>query len=425
MTRWQNWTGEQTCQPRQFLHPSSEDELASMVKSATSLRVVGASHSFSALVPTDDTLISLDQMSGVIETDPETHQATCWAGTPLKELGRLLWDAGLSLSVQGDVDHQTLGGAIGTGTHGTGRAFGCMSAAVVGFRLLKADGSFVDCDADTNADIFHAGRVSLGSLGVMTQIKIQCEPAFHLFQKVQCLPLQECLQRHDEIADQHRHVEFFGFANTDRVVMEVQDVSSDPVRRPSLDLDDLFLWFFSETARFTPPLSRFLQRTAMRLIPTETMVDRAFEVFPSARKVRFNEIEYAVPPENFVDCYQELVDFVRERKFTLGFPFECRWVKADDIWLSPFYKRDAVVISVHRYHKQSYREFFAAIEPILLKADGRPHWGKMHSLGAEDFSQMYPRWSDFCELRKELDPTKKFLNAHLRSVFGQRSQPEA
>ena len=357
-------------------------------------------------------------MTGVIEVDSQSHQATCWAGTSLRQLGRLLWDQGLSLSVQGDVDHQTLGGAIGTGTHGTGREFGCMSAAVIGFRLLKADGSYIDCDANQNAEVFSAGRVSLGSIGVMTQIKIQCEPAFHLLQKVQCIPLQECMHRHKEIAAQHRHFEFFGFPNTDHVVMEVQDVSTKPVRRPRLDLDDFFLRLFSETARFAAPVSRVLQRTAMLLTPTETMVDRAFEVFPSKRKVRFNEMEYAVPPENFVDCYQQLVDFVRERKITLGFPFECRWVKADDIWISPFHERDAVVISVHRYHKQLYRDFFSAVEPIFVKAGGRPHWGKLHSLGAEHLSQMYPRWTDFCELRKELDPTRKFLNEHLQSFFG-------
>jgi len=419
MTRWQNWSGEQTCEPQQFLHPSSEDELASMVPSATGVRVVGASHSFSALVPTDATLISLDRMTGLIETDSEKHQATCWAGTPLKQLGRLLWEAGLSLSVQGDVDHQTLGGAIGTGTHGTGKEFGCMSAAVVGFRLLKADGSFINCDANENTEIFQAGRVSLGSLGVMTQIKIQCEPAFHLLQEVRCVPLQECLHGHGEIADRHRHFEFFGFPNTDRVVMKVQDITTEPVRRPWLDLDDFFLRLFSESAQLSPPLSRLLQRVAMRAIPTETMVDRAFDVFPSARKVRFNEIEYAVPQEAFVECYQQLVGFVHDQKMTLGFPFECRWVKADDCWLSPFYNRDAVVISVHRYHKQPYREFFDSMESIFRKFDGRPHWGKMHSLGAERFSEMYPRWTDFCELRKALDPTNKFLNAHLRTVFGE------
>lgn len=418
MTRWQNWSGAQSCHAREFLRPTNEDELATTVSAARKLRVVGASHSFSALVPTDETLVSLDQMTGLIDIDSATNQATCWAGTPLKQLGQLLWDAGLSLSVQGDVDHQTLGGAVGTGTHGTGKAFGCMSAAVVGFRLLRADGSFIDCDATKNAEIFEAGRVSLGSLGIMTQIKIQCEPAFHLHQTVRCVPLQEYFSSHDEIAHQHRHVEFFGFLHSDRVVLEVQDVTTEPVSRTPFEFDDFFLWLFSETARWAPPMSRFLQRTMMRLTPTEKMVGRAFDVFPSARKVRFNEIEYAVPPNSSAECYQELAKYVHDRKLTLGFPFECRWVKADDIWLSPFYQRGAVVISVHRYHKQPYRDFFDAVEPIFLKYGGRPHWGKMHSLTSEQFAQMYPRWTDYCRLREELDPSNKFLNQHLEAVFG-------
>ena len=156
----------------------------------------------------------------------------------------------------------------------------------------------------------------------------------------------------------------------------------------------------------------------MRIVPPETRVDRAYRVFPSERRIRFNEVEYAVPRENFVACFDELVDLVRRRRLNIVFPFECRWVQADDIWLSPFYQRDAVAISVHRYAKQPYREFFDLTEPILWKYDGRPHWGKMHSLGSDRFAQMYPRWSDFCRLRESVDPTGKFLNAHLRRIFG-------
>ena len=419
MKRWQNWSGLQTCHPREFVSPHSEEDLAALVAAAKSVRVLGSSHSFSPLVPTNETLVCLDRLTGVIETDPTTHQATCWAGTPLKQLGHQLWEAGLSLSVQGDVDHQTLAGAIGTGTHGTGKSFPCMSAAVVGFRLLRADGSFVECNATENSDIFRAGRISLGCLGIMTQIRIQCEPAFHLTQKVECMPLAECLERHTEFSDRHRHFEFFGFPHTDRVVVETQDVTQERRRRPRFDLDDFFLWSFSETARFAPLICRLFQRAIMRAMPTEITADRAYALFPSARRIRFNEMEYALPPENFVDCYQELVKFVRERKTNLGFPFECRWVQADDIWLSPFYDRAAVVVSVHRYHKQPYRSLFNAIERIFRKHDGRPHWGKLHSLTASAFSQMYPDWKDFRQLRRTLDPTNKFLNGHLKTVFGE------
>ena len=418
ISAWNNWSGNQSCQPREFLFASTESDLAEIVAETRScLRVVGAGHSFSPLIPTNDVLISVDEMGGLIEVDPEKHQALVWAGTPLRELGRLLWDAGLSISAQGDVDHQSLGGAVGTGTHGTGRRYGCMSSAVIGFRLLLADGTVIDCDAERNREIFLAGRVSLGSIGIMTQIRLQCEPAFWLRQTVRSMRLDECLELLDSLLAEHRHFEFFGFPYCDRVLLKAQDKTEERKIRTAVDFDDQIMWTFCQTARISSTISRCLQRLAMRFLPTSTTVAPAYEIYPSQRSVRFNETEYAVPIDQFVPCYRQLIQLVRDRRLKIVFPFECRWVAADDIWLSPFYGQDRVAISVHRHFKQPFREFFDLVERVFCEHNGRPHWGKLHHLGPKQLAELYPRWKDFIELRKRLDSTEKFLNPYLRSLL--------
>ena len=418
MNQWHNWCGYQQCAPDQIAHPRDEAELATILKSSRAgIRVVGAGHSFSALVPTDSTIVSLDQMTGVIESDTATHQATCWAGTSLRDLGPSLWDRGLSLPVQGDVDPQSLGGAIGTGTHGTGRKFGSISSLVVGFRLMLADGSILDCDANNNCEVFQAGQVAMGALGIMTQVRLQCVPAFRLQHRVWPMPRQECLEQYSQLLDSHRHFEVFEFMHSNHVLAKTLDVTTSEADKASNSNDDLGVWLMCEAARLLPAAGRLLQRTALRFLPEESFSNRAYLVYPSPRDVKFNEVEYAIPADQFEDCEQELISVVRKAKMNEGFPFEYRWVQADEAWLSPFYERDSAVISVHRYGKQLHSDLFDLVEPVFWKHDGRPHWGKLHTLEHDRLQPLYPKWADFCDLRKQLDPNSQLLNDHLRNVF--------
>ncbi|MEM7314713.1 MAG: D-arabinono-1,4-lactone oxidase, partial [Planctomycetota bacterium] len=359
MESWKNWSGIQQCSPDRIAHPRDEAELGEIVAATqTGVRVVGAGHSFSALIPTDTVIVSLDQMTGIVDSDASTNQVTCWAGTPLRQLGPLLWELGLSLPVQGDVDPQTLGGAIGTGTHGTGRNHGAISTLVVGFRLLLADGSFIDCDAENNANVFNAGRVGLGTLGIMTQIRLQCEPAFHLQHKMWTIPRDEFRTRHNQLLDSHRHCEFFHFIHSDCVFAKTLEATTSSETQKPPTADDLSLRLLCEAARFWPAAGRMLQRTVLRYVPAESFSNRAYLVYPSERNLKFNEVEYAIPAKDFEACEQELLEMCRKNKINEGFPFEYRWVRADDIWLSPFYERDSAVISVHLMERHRERPFF-------------------------------------------------------------------
>ena len=376
MNQWNNWCGYQQCAPNLIAHPRDETELAEILRSSKAgVRVVGAGHSFSALVPTDSTIVSLDQMAGVIETDAATHQATCWAGTSLRDLGPILWDKGLSLPVQGDVDPQSLGGAIGTGTHGTGREFGSISSLVIGFRLMLADGSILDCDAENNSEVFQAGKVAMGALGIMTQVTLQCVPAFRLQHRVWPMRRQDCLKEYSLLLDGHRHFEVFEFMHSDHVLAKTLDVTTSEDDKASSSNDDLGVWLMCETARLLPAAGRLLQRTALRFLPEESFSNRAYLVYPSPRDVKFNEVEYSIPADRFEECEEELISVVRKAKMNEGFPFEYRWVKADDAWLSPFCERDSAVISVHRYRKQLHSELFDLVEPRILETQRSPSLG--------------------------------------------------
>jgi FAD-linked oxidoreductase len=416
---WSNWSGSQKCQPRELLRPATEDELADTIRQTPGrLRVAGAGHSFSALVPTSETLISLERIAGIRGTTDD-HRATCGAGTTIRDLGEPLYDRGLGLANQGDVDAQTLAGAFSTGTHGTGPEFGCLATDVVAFRLVTARGAVVSCDTNANSDIFYGGRVAIGALGILTEVTIQCRPAFSLRERLEAMNLDECLERSDQLASSNRHFEFFLFPYANRVLVKTTNLAAESGQQSSADQheDRLFGWA-CQAARVFPVFNPALQRLIMRWYPGRERCDRAYRVFPSARTVRFNEMEYEVPAEAGVSCFREIVTVLRKQRLTDCFPLEFRRVKRDPLWLSPFFERDSVSISVHQHFQQPYEALFQLVEPVFWKYDGRPHWGKLHTLSAPRLEKLYPRWKEFCQLREQMDPDQKFVNPYLARVLG-------
>jgi FAD-linked oxidoreductase len=429
---WTNWSGWVKARPREILRPRDEAEIAGAVRDGVApVRVVGSGHSFTALGETTGTLISLDAHQGVMTASASDLTATIKAGTKIHALGRPLFDAGVGLKNQGDIDRQAIAGAVGTGTHGTGPTLGSLSAEVKSFRLVAAEGQVLDCSASANAEVFEAGRVSFGSLGVMSEITLNVRKAYKLRERNWLMPAEECWRELSRLRDGHRHFEFFWFPHADAVVAKSLDDTNDDVAAPlsaadmqargeRVSTDQRTFKYGCEAARLMPGLSARLQRLFTKgAMGTSSRARWSHEIFPSARNVRFNEMEYAVPAANGADCIREIAELIRARKIAGVFPLEFRFVKADDIWLSPFYRREAVTISVHQYHRQSYDELFGAAEGIFKRYGGRPHWGKLHSLTSRDFEKLYPRFDDYRALRARLDPKGKFLNAHLKSIFGE------
>jgi FAD-linked oxidoreductase len=426
---WRNWVGYQECEPARFVEPAGVAELAEILKTASTeghaVRVVGSGHSFTPLVPTDGVLISLDKFTGLVEVDKAQARASIRAGTKLHHLGPLLWDQGLGLENQGDIDRQSIAGAVSTGTHGTGIRFGSISNQVQALRLMTAVGEEVSASASENADLFEAARVSFGSLGILTELTLQLVPSYNLKVHNGTMNIDECLRRAPELIAKNRHFEFFWFPHQDLCVTKALNDTDEPRgnRETQTYLTDVLLQnnifgLLCRAVRAMPALAPSVSRLCAKLSSESTRVSRSYRLLSTVRTVRFQEMEYAFPAERGAEVLREVRDYIATKKIRVNFPVEYRWVKGDTIWLSPDYGRDSVHISVHQFQGMPWLDFFQAVEAIFRNHGGRPHWGKWHSQGAKDLKNLYPRWNDFLAMREKLDPEGRFLNPHLRHLFG-------
>ncbi len=428
--KWSNWSGGVSFRPHTVVAPKDEVELAAAVRKADgNVRVPGTGYSFTPLNATAGTLIDLSEFTGLRGCDPERQVATIAAATPLWGIGSLLHPLGFALKNMADVDRQTLGGVVGTGTHGTGITLGSFSADVASFRLVLANGEVIHCSPDENAEIFGAGRTSMGMLGVMTEIDMNVRPIYKLVEKQFVHPIDELFRQLDGLVAANRHFEFFWFPYADEAVcksLNETDVDA-PIRHSANTLrargerrsaDEQVFAAINEILPYAPFLAKLTHRLFSRLMPGQERVRWSHEIFPSPRTVRFNEMEYAVPYEKGPEVLREIVKTIRKRQINTGFPIEYRTVAADDVWLSPFYRRESATIAVHQYHRVDTTGLFEACEEVFRRHDGRPHWGKRHTSTASELANLYPQFEVFRRLRMKLDPSGKFLNDHLRAMFG-------
>lgn len=295
---WRNWSGSQYSSP-QIFEPKEINELQNLVKSHAQIRVVGAGHSFSALAKTDEVLIRLDHFKGVIDANEATAQCTVQAGTRLYELGEYLAPLNQALINQGDIDQQSLAGAISTGTHGTGIDLPCLSAFVQGFELLTADGELLQCNKQQNMEIFQAGRVALGSLGILTKINLQSRPRYKLKEQIWLCSLKDIFSNIDQWKHQHRHIEFWAFLHADQVMLKTLDETDEVLqpRKESWPSEDSLLMLCSELTRLLPSKKPYLQKLLGVFVKPTCFVDWSSQIFPTPRNTRFNEMEYQIPVE--------------------------------------------------------------------------------------------------------------------------------
>ena len=420
---WSNWSGNQHCQPAERLVPKNEDELLSILRHGKqTIRCVGSGHSFSALVPTDQTLLSLARLRGVENADLTAMEADVWAGTRLSQLGKALWQEGMSTINMSDIDSQAFAGALATSTHGTGKQLGSMSTQVSSLRLATASGDLIECSAGSNSDLFHAARNHLGALGVISKARIRTDSAYYLKEHSWMMSAEEGLERAEELRDAHRHYEMYALPHGDYmlgIAIDKIDAAEIPPQ-PAAESGDAYEAFrtLANLVDYLPFLRSWLVNFGAGGVEPETRYGASYEIFGNLRDIRFNEMEYTVPAEAGPQCLREILQTIKTQNIPVVFPIEARYIQADDVWLSPFYQRDGFSISCHNFHDKDYKQYFAAIEPIFWKYDGRPHWGKIHTLQAAEFAARYDRFSDFLKIRAELDPHGRFLNDHLRMTLG-------
>ena len=416
---WQNWSGGQKARPAGgLLYPASEAELAQAVRNATGpIRAVGGSHSFSPVVATAGTIISLEALNGMVRHDPKALTATFRAGTRVAATGPVLKEVGQGLMNEADINMQSLGGAISTSTHGTGRTLKSYSGYVTELRLITADGQALTCSASRNREIFDAARVAVGSLGILSEITLQNRAAYRLRETTNVMALPAAISAIESGRDQHRHMEFFAFPFGGKAIVKRMDISTDAPTPVATDDDNAILEFAADTARKYPWTNPWVQRLVGMFVSDSTRVSESFDIYASPRTVGFNEMEYTVPAERGLECLQEVVETIRRAGINVFFPIEFRYTAADDTWLSPFAGRAGASISVHQYYKQDYKPLFRLVEPIFWKYQGRPHWGKLHTLAAKNLRVLYPHFDDFLRVRRQLDPKGRFLNPHAQALF--------
>ena len=419
---WSNWSGGQTCKPAGRYDIASERELTSLLRNTLGpIRPVGSGHSFSPLVPTDGHLVVIDQLNGILDSDNDKKQVTVGAGSRLGDLGAQLESIGQGMINLPDIDRQTVAGAIATGTHGTGVTLQALSAFVTSLRLVTPNGNVMDIDG-SDADLLHAARVNVGALGIVTQVTLQNRESYKLKKREWAAPTEDILANFDELAASHRHFEIFPLVYSDYSLVLSIDETDEPIGAIELDpqpSDDASIAESLGLSDNPSPAERRRQSnaTASRIQPSEN-VDLSYKVLSNVRNSLFNEMEYSVPIEVGAECLREILKTIYDQAIDVNFVLEYRYVGADDDWLSMSYgDHPHATISIHRAASEDYRPYFNAIEPIFWKYGGRPHWGKVHSLTHRELTRLYPRFEDFMELRRELDPQGRMLNPHLRALF--------
>ena len=429
---WRNWARTESSLPALTVAPRTAEQVVRVVERARetghTVKPIGASHSFTAIGATDGIRIDMDRMRGLVSADPERGHVTLRGGTRLWELPAILGPLGLALPNMGDIDRQSITGATQTGTHGTGLALGGISTGIVGLRLVTGTGEVLVIDETSNPELLPAAALGLGALGVVTEVTLQCVPRFLLEAEEAPAQLDEVLDTFVARSRAADHFEFFWFPHTTSVRTKTNTRlplarGTEPLGRVSRFVDEELANNLAFGAccgigafapRATPSINRFVETVSSR----RRYVDESHRVFITNRRIRFREMEYSVPLDAVPEAIRELRAMIERKRYTVSFPIEVRSAAADNLLLSTAQGRESGYIAVHRFHRDRDLGYFRDAEEILAAHSGRPHWGKMHTRGAEELSAVYPEFARFRGVRDRLDPDRVFANPYLTRVLG-------
>jgi FAD-linked oxidoreductase len=419
--------------PQRIEFPRTIEAVQRAVRAASvkgmKVKAVGAGHSFTGIAVAPGMLLDLTDLTGLVSADRDTGLVTLLAGTRLHRIPALLAPYGLAMQNLGDIDRQSISGAISTGTHGTGERFGGIATQVRGARLVTASGELLTVSETENAELLPAVALGLGALGILVELTLQCVPAFVLHAVERPEDLVTVLDDLDQRAADTDHFELYWFPHTDRALTKTN--TRLPESAPRHPLSPVGKWVDDtvvgsalhqvavSVARTIPATIPSINRLSAKVWGDREFTDASARVFATSRSVRFREMEYAVPVEQLRPAFDGLRKVIDEHGWRISFPVEVRFAAADDIWMSTAHGRASGYIAVHRYWREDPTEYFEAVEQVMLAHGGRPHWGKMHTLDAAVLRERYPHFDDFTALRDRLDPDRMFENAYLRRVLGE------
>jgi FAD-linked oxidoreductase len=409
--------------------PSSNAEVVALIKRAVKsqqrVKVVGSGHSFTGIAVPDEVMVDLKRMNQILNVDHANGLITVQAGIVLSDLNAHLELHQLSMPNLGDVTYQTLAGALSTSTHGTGLQRTGLAAQIRSFKIISASGELLFCDPQHNSEVFHCGRVSLGALGVITEVTLNVVTAFNLRAVEQPMRISHVLDNFPQLITDNDFFEFYWVPHTKWALTKANNVSTDVIDSPgrfATWYNKMFMenYAFGMLCRVGRLFPRLIPRLAT-ILPSSGRVEYvnvSHRIFSSKRLVKFYEMEYSIPLDALVPALREVMQMVDDRGFRISFPVEVRCTGSDDIPFSTSTGRRSAYIAVHMFKGSEYDEYFSAVETILRKYEGRPHWGKIHNLNANDISSLYPEYQRFIEVRNQLDPEGVFTNDYLRRVLG-------
>lgn len=401
-TRWTNWVGNQSFQPAEIAEAPDEAAAIALIRSAVAqgrgVRVPGTGHSFTPIVETDGILLNLDRLRGMIEVDRAARRVTAWSQTQIAAFGDPLWEHGLALANQGDIDTQAIAGAVATATHGSGPAFGSFSGALRGARIVTGTGDVLDVSAESDPDLLPALQTAIGMLGIMTRVTLQVAPAYALHERIEIMHMDEVLERYDELLAGYRHFSFFWMP---------ADESAALYALPESPRDTCFVKLYREAAAGTPPT----------ILGPNERIDRSYRIYTQVYLPNFHEMEYFLPIEHGREALAAQRALMRKWLPDSVYPLEVRFTGPDEAWLSPNYRRSNIVLSVSGRPGTEYWPYLRACDDLFRAFHGRPHWGKLHCMTADRVAALFPEYERFRAVRRRLDPRGMFLNPHLRALF--------
>ncbi|MEO1190637.1 MAG: D-arabinono-1,4-lactone oxidase [Pseudomonadota bacterium] len=399
---WTNWVGNQQCHPTRIEQAGTEAEIAAAVARALDeglgIRTAGSGHSFTPIVETPGVLLDTRGLSGVVSVDAEGEQVTALAHTTIAQLGEPLWNAGLALRNQGDIDSQALAGAVATSTHGSGRHLGSYSAELTACRLVDGQGQLRSFSLADDPEVFPAFQCSVGLLGIMTELTLSVTKAYHLHEEILFLHADAVRERWADLQRDYRHFSFFWMPT---------DSSSGLYGFPEAKADHCMVKLYRECPA----------PTGAESLPAGQRIDRSYRIYPHVFEPNFHELEYFLPASAGLEAFDEQRRFMLANLPDAVYPLEVRFVAADEAWMSPNYQRDSLVLSVSGKPGTDYWPYLKACDERMAAAGGRPHWGKLHFMTAERLAERFPRYGDFSAVRQDLDPKGAFLNPHLAAMF--------